>query len=84
MPRFIPVLKWIAPPLPLTGFHHDLGQHVCSEGGHLAGLANHSAAGSKGGGNLERQQVKGQVPGSYLSGHTHWMATSVVGGTDLG
>ena len=70
-------------PCPLTCLNHDLGQHVGSQGGHLAGLADDGAASSQGGGNLEREQVGWEVPRRDLPGHTHWREAGVASCTDL-
>lgn len=54
-----------------TCFVEDLSQHVRSERGHLAGLADDRAPSSNGWGNLEGQQIQWEVPWGDEACHTH-------------
>ena len=51
--------------------------------GHLAGLADDGAPCSYRRGNLEGEEVEGEVPGGDETRHAHWGAAGVVGCTGL-
>ena len=50
---------------------HEPAQHPGRDAGHLARLAHHGVTGHDGGGDLEGEQVKREVPGGDEPGHAH-------------
>ena len=63
-----------------TCFVEDGAEHPGSDRGELARLAHDRVAASQGGGDLERQQVEGQVPGANEGCDPHGGAAHVVKG----
>ena len=61
-----------------TCFLEDLAQFPSCDWCHLAGFGHHCVPERNGRGELEREQVAGEVPGADQAGHAHRVIDSVV------